>query len=92
MYANKKIAFLGEPKIISYPVKYITAIGGIWKEYYDADIIIMSDSSYRKFKGNYYTPKFEHIRKLLISGKNIEIISESEFCGETPKNQKQISQ
>ena len=85
MYANKKIAFLGEPKIISYPVKYITAIGGIWKEYYDADIIIMSDSSYRKFKGNYYTPKFEHIRKLLISGKNIEIISESEFCGETPK-------
>lgn len=85
MYANKKIAFLGEPKIISYPIKYITAIGGIWKEYYDADIIIMSDSSYRKFKGNYYTPKLEHIRKLLISGKNIEIISESEFCGETPK-------
>ena len=42
MYANKKIAFLGEPKIISYPVKYITAIGGIWKEYYDADIIIMT--------------------------------------------------
>jgi hypothetical protein len=29
MYANKKIAFLGEPKIISYPIKYITAIGGI---------------------------------------------------------------
>ena len=86
MYANKKIAFLGEPKIISYPVKHITAIGGIWKEYYDADIIIMSDSSYRRFKENYNTPKFKHIRELLISGKNIEIISESEFCGKTPKS------
>ena len=29
MYTNKKITFLGEPKIISYPIKYITAIGGI---------------------------------------------------------------
>lgn len=88
MYANKKIAFLGEPKIISYPVKYITAIGGIYKEYYDADIIIMSDSSYRRFKENYNTPKFKHIRELLISGKNIEIISESEFCGKTPKSRR----
>lgn len=87
MYTNKKIAFLGEPKIINYPMKYINDIGGIWKEYYDADIIIMSDSSYRKFKENYNTPKLKHIRELLISGKNIEIISESEFCGETLKSE-----
>ena len=46
----------------------------------------MSDSSYRRFKENYNTPKFKHIRELLISGKNIEIISESEFCGKTPKS------